>query len=114
MYTNAQSLMKHKDEIQHRIMKGIKPAMVALSETRITDEIEDEEVYVPGYNIVRCNAINRFTGGVALYIRDNIKYKTLLVRKLVSNCWIVAIELREALCKGIVLCQLGVILILLL
>ena len=33
LYTNAQSLMAHKDEIQHQIMKKMNPAFVALSET---------------------------------------------------------------------------------
>ncbi|XP_070169418.1 uncharacterized protein [Polyergus mexicanus] len=36
--------MAHKDEIQHQIMKKINPAFIALSETRLTAEIEDNEV----------------------------------------------------------------------
>ncbi|XP_070165611.1 uncharacterized protein [Polyergus mexicanus] len=41
--------MAHKDEIQHQIMKKVNPAFIALSETRLTAEIEDSEVNVPGY-----------------------------------------------------------------
>jgi len=67
LYTNAQSLMAHRDEIQHQIMKKINPAFLALSETRLTEDIEDNEVNVPGYSMVRCNAENRNTGGVVLY-----------------------------------------------
>ena len=103
MYTNAQSLMRHKDEIQHRIMKNVNPAIVALSETRLTDEIEDKEVNIPGYNIVRCNAENRYTGGVAIFIRDDIRHKILLIRKLMANCWFAAIEIKETLYKGILM-----------
>ena len=55
--------MAHKDEIQHQIMKKINPAIIALSETRLTDEIEDSEVNVPGYSMIRCNAESRNTGG---------------------------------------------------
>lgn len=78
--------MAHKDEIQHQIMKKINPAFIALSETRLTYEIEDSEVSVTGYSIVRCNAENRNTGGVILYIRDDIKYENILAKKLESNC----------------------------
>jgi len=42
--------------------------------------------------MIRCDAKNRNTGGdVVLFVRDNIKYETLLARKLESNYWCVAI-----------------------
>jgi len=55
--------MAHKDEIQG-YMKRMNLAVVALSETRLISEIEDSEVNVPGYSLVRCNGENRNTGGV--------------------------------------------------
>lgn len=63
MYTNAQSLMAHKDEIQHQIMKKLNPAVIALSESRLIAEISDSEISVTGYSVVRCDAENRNTGG---------------------------------------------------
>lgn len=62
MYTNARSLLAHKDEIFHQVMESVNPAFVALSETRITRNIEDYEVNVPGYSLIRCDAENRNTG----------------------------------------------------
>lgn len=47
----------------------MKPAVLALSETRLIVDIEDSEINVPGYSVVRCDAENRSTGGVMLYIR---------------------------------------------
>lgn len=73
-------------------MKKMNPAVIALSETRLTDEIEDYEVNVPGYSMIKCNAENRHTGGVVLYIWDDIKYEPVLMRKLESNCWCAAIR----------------------
>jgi len=71
-------------------MKIVNPAFLALSETRLTDEIEDNEVNIPGYNMIRCNAANRNTGGVVLFVREDIKYELVLIKKLVlilnSNC----------------------------
>lgn len=72
IYTNAQSLLAHKDEIHHQILKEASPAILALSESRIHADIEDQEVNVPGYSIIRCDAENRNTGGVAMYIRNDI------------------------------------------
>lgn len=46
MYTNAQSLMEHKDEIFHHVMKKGSPAIVALSEARVDDNIEDYEINI--------------------------------------------------------------------
>lgn len=102
MYTNAQSLIAHKEELQHLIMWRRRPAMVALSETRVTEEIEDKEVNVCGYNMFRCNAESRNTGGVILYIRDDINYGSIWVRKLVANYWSVAVELKDRISKDII------------
>lgn len=86
--------MAHLDELQHHIMKKMNPAIVALSEARLTDDNDDSEVNVSGYSLIRCNAENKFTGGVVLYVRDNIKYDIVLKDKTTSNCWFVAIEVR--------------------
>ena len=75
---------------------------MALSETRLTDEIEDKEINIPGYNLVRCDAETRKTGGVALFIRNDIKFKIIIVSKLVTNCcWLAAIEVKESFYRGI-------------
>jgi len=58
--------MAHRDEIQHQIMKKINPAFLALSETRLTEDIEDNEVNVPGYSTIRCNAETRNGGGCSI------------------------------------------------
>jgi len=42
--------MAHQEEIQHHIMKKMNPAILALSESRLISEIEDNEMNVPGYS----------------------------------------------------------------
>ncbi|XP_015438094.1 PREDICTED: uncharacterized protein LOC107193204, partial [Dufourea novaeangliae] len=92
----------HKDEIQHQIMKEMNPAFVALSETRLIEDIEDSEVNVPGYNVARCDAENRHTGGVMLYIRNDIKYEVIVKEKIISNCWCIAVKARSNAYKGVI------------
>lgn len=99
-YTNAQSLIAHKDEIYNQIIKKTHPAVIALSETRLTSEIEDCEVSVPDYDVIRCDAENRRIGGAILYLREDIKYKLVLIKSLSANYWCVAIDIRENFYKG--------------
>lgn len=93
-------MLAHKDEIHNQVIKKIHPAIIALSETRLTSEIEDYEVNVPGYDIVRCDAENRSTGGAILYLREDIKYELILIKSLSANCWCVAIDVREKFYRG--------------
>lgn len=94
--------MAHKDEIQD-YMKRMNLAVVALSETRLIPEIEDSEVNTQGYSLVRCDGENRNTGGVMLYIRNDIKYEVIIKKKIVSNCWCVAVEMRDNIYKGVII-----------
>ncbi|KYQ47492.1 hypothetical protein ALC60_13471 [Trachymyrmex zeteki] len=59
------------------------------------------------YQVIAClqldDAESRSTGGVALYVWDDIKYDIILTRKLVSNCWYIAIEVKEKLHKGVIM-----------
>ncbi|XP_011699463.1 PREDICTED: uncharacterized protein LOC105456838, partial [Wasmannia auropunctata] len=99
---NAQSLMAHKDEIQDH-MRRMKLAACALSETRLTPEIDDSEIHVMGYSVVRCDGENRNTGGVMMYIRNDIKYKILVNKKIIANCWCIAVEINDSMYKGVVI-----------
>lgn len=59
-------------------------------------EIEDCKVFVPGYDIIRCD---RNTGD-AIYLREDIKYKQILNKSISANCWCVAIDVREIFIEG--------------
>lgn len=85
-------------------MIKVKPAIVALSETRVTAEIGECEVCMPGYSIVRCDAESRNTGGGAiLYVRNDINYEILKISKIESNCWSAAIEVNDKIFKGVIM-----------
>lgn len=77
---------------------------MALSKTRLTSDIEDNEVNIPGYNIFRCDSENRNTGEVIIkiykYIKDDIKYEVILREKMKYNCWCIGIGMRDNGYKG--------------
>lgn len=82
MYTNTQSLLAHKNEIQQLIMIEMKPAIIILSETRLTKNIGDGEMNVSGNKSVRCDSKNKGTGGVMIYVRNDIQFSTKFTEKL--------------------------------
>lgn len=67
MYTIAQSLLAQKEKI-HQILMKMNPAILALSESRLIPVIEDSEINMPGYSVVRCDAENRNAKGVIFYM----------------------------------------------
>lgn len=73
---------------------------MALSETRITPDIDDNEVSVPGYGLVRSDAENRRTGEVAIFVRNDIRFEIILVSKLISNYWYIALNVNVYFYKG--------------
>jgi len=53
--------------------------------------------------MIRCDEENRNTGGAILYVRHDVKYEILLTKKIISNCWCVAIEVKEKRYKGTII-----------
>ena len=71
---NIGSLLKHFDEIKV-FLDEYKPHILGLNETRLNDDVEDDDLFIEGYSIVRRDR-NRNGGGVAIYISDDIPYNT--------------------------------------
>ena len=56
-------------------MTRTKTAVFAASETCLDSSVNDSEIVIPGFSVVRKDR-NRNGGGVALFIRDNIPFNT--------------------------------------
>jgi hypothetical protein len=76
--------------------------MVMLSETCITEEIEDHEITFPGYKTIRCDSFSRHTGGVISIVRDDVSFsvisKDILDEK---NTWMLTIKINKCPKKGV-------------
>lgn len=83
--------MQHFDEIINFI-KDEKPIVCCLTETYIIKEVENNEIEIPGYNIVRCNSKSNRTGGVIVYLKKYIKYEILDIRECEINMWIITLN----------------------
>lgn len=78
-----------------------KPSMLMCSETCITDQINDFEIDIDEYNIIRCNSHSRHTGGVAIYVHVEINYNVLLNICFLKNVWCIVIEIKNCALKGV-------------
>lgn len=69
LYLNIESLLSHKSQLDWIINK-MRPALICVSETHITEDIEDSELEIEGYSFICSYSTSRFTGGAIIYIKD--------------------------------------------
>ena len=74
LHSNVRSLLPKIPEVRH-LMTRTKTAVFAASETCLDSSVNDSEIVIPGFSVVRKDR-NRNGGGVALFIRDNIPFNT--------------------------------------
>ena len=71
-HLNITSLPKHIDELRI-FMHEESFDLLSINETRLDDSIHNDEVKIPGFDIVRKDR-NRNGGGVAIYLRNTIPH----------------------------------------
>ena len=70
---NINSLLRHVDELR-LMLPNSKIDVFAVNESKIDSSITDNEISIPGYNMIRRDR-NRFGGGVVVYIREVHSFK---------------------------------------
>ena len=73
---NINSLLAHLDDLKFFVLDS-KINVLAINETKIDSSVNDNEIYLPGFEIVRKDrSVNgRSGGGVCIYLRSNINYQ---------------------------------------
>jgi hypothetical protein len=61
------------DEIR-LLLKDQPIDVFTISETCLNPSFSDEELYVPGYTIIRQDRLDKNGGSTAMYIRDGLPY----------------------------------------
>lgn len=70
-------------------------------ETCVTDQINDSEIQMNGYNLIRCDSISRHTGGVVAYIQQNLKFEVIYHKVFERNMWALAVKIKNKQIDGI-------------
>lgn len=94
IYFNVCSVLSHIAQVRD-ILKRRKPAVLFLSETCVTSDIEEFETRCTGYSCERCDSSSRHTGGVLMYIRSDIKYSVVSNLNKNDNMWILTIKIKQ-------------------
>lgn len=100
IYLNVQSLFANYNSVRLLLEKN-QPAVLMCSETCLTNQINNFEVNVENYNLERCDSHSRHTGGVAVYIKENITYKILHNECYLNNIWCLVYEIKKCDLKGV-------------
>lgn len=90
-------------------MKEWKPEIVCLTETHITEEINDFEIDINNYNLVRCNTCNKRTGGVLTYIKKNIQFEEITNKSMEQIAWLSTVKLGGKSYADIIICNTRII-----
>lgn len=91
MYLNIQSFLANKTELCWLIEQW-KPVIVCLTETHITQEINEKERHIEGYKHFSCDSTSRHTGGSIIFIKSEIKAKQISTVVIDTNLWMIGIE----------------------
>ena len=67
---NIASLLKHLDELRIFVEEE-KPHIIGINETRLDNMINDSEIEIDGYEVMRWDR-DRNCGGVALYVHKSL------------------------------------------
>lgn len=68
--------------------------MMLFSESRTTEDISDGELQISGYNLIRCDSLNRHTGGVLAFIRSDINAKVIKMIRNHPNWWCLLLKIK--------------------
>ena len=73
---NINSLLAHFDDLKFFVLNS-KIDVLAINETKIDSSVNDNEIHLPGFEVVRkdCSVNGRSGGGVCMYLRNNINYQ---------------------------------------
>ena len=98
---NINSLLAHIEELRV-LLADLSIDVLAINETKLDSTVNDNEVYIPGYEIIRRDRYlkGRSGGGVCLYVRSTINYS--IRSDLSTELETVTIEIRKPRSKPFV------------
>lgn len=75
------------------MVKNKKPSLILLSETHLTKDIEDSEVNIKGYKLLRCDSTSKHTGGVAIYSKNHLNINIVHCENYTNNFWTLCVKI---------------------
>jgi len=60
----------------------------------------NSELKIENYEYIRCDSMNRYTGGVMIYVKNNCKFRNRVIEKKEGNYWMLSVWLECDSFKG--------------
>ncbi|XP_055633409.1 uncharacterized protein LOC129773786 [Toxorhynchites rutilus septentrionalis] len=98
IYLNCGGLSTNFVEVR-LLVETLKPKLVMINETHVTETIGDDHFQINGYKIISCYSDSRHTGGVMMYVHSSLRHR-LIFREQADKNWIVAIEILNGMKPG--------------
>ena len=83
LYFNSRSLLPKIDELR-ALCSAYHPSVVCLTETWLCPDVQDNELLIPNYTIVRLDR-NRHGGGVAMFVNNSLLIDKLLLTNIATS-----------------------------
>lgn len=75
-HLNVASVKPKIDELRN-VFYATNAHVISFSETWLKSYNTSKSVEIDGYNLVRCDRRMRKSGGVAIYLKENVKFRVL-------------------------------------
>ena len=83
---NSRSIIGKIDELRARVNSDY-PTIIAVTESWANINIQDKEIEIDGYSILRRDRLVSRGGGLLLYIKDNIRHEQLSTHSDIESIW---------------------------
>jgi Reverse transcriptase (RNA-dependent DNA polymerase)/Endonuclease-reverse transcriptase len=82
-------------DVARLLIRSAKPDVLVLTETHITEDWEDQEIDIKGYNKLNVVSSSRHTGGILVFLVDNIKYSNVRIDVRERAIWSISLNIRD-------------------
>lgn len=89
---NANGLISKRSIIE-LFINETKPLLIIIVESHVKEIDDDALIEMNGYNNVRCDSDSSHTGGVVMYIREDLSYEVILREVKQFHWWILGLKL---------------------
>ena len=76
---NITRLYSKLDEIRYHVKKNFSVDIYGVVETFLNSTVDDSEICIDNYNIIRRDRVGSGGGGIVLYLKDITKYIRLIL-----------------------------------
>lgn len=90
---NVAGLDNKMDEVINLFFER-KPLVGCVTETHVTEVIQDQEIFIPGYRHFICFSHSRHTGGVVIYVKDHVPANVIKCETDLSAYWALLVKLK--------------------